>query len=279
MALTTASVNEAFLPEEIGRLVVQPVLAESVATRVATVEHTSAHVFHLPTVTADPAAAWVAEGAEIPPSDAVFAETAVTFSKLAGLTIISRELAEDSSPAAAKVVGDGIARDIARKLDQAFFGSVAAPAPDGLEDLVGVGTVAAGASYTNLDPFLTAVANAETVGAPVSAFVTSPATALTLAKIRTGTGSNQTLLQAGGDPTKPTQRLIAGVPVYVSPAVTAGVVWAIPADRVFVVLRADTRLEVDRSVYFTSDRVAVKASMRVGFGFAHAAAVIKISTT
>lgn len=72
--------------------------------------------------------------------------------------------------------------------------------------------------------------------------------------------------------------MIGGVPLYVSPAVTTGVVWGIPKDRVVVALRDDTRLEVDRSVFFTSDRVAVKATMRVGFAFPHPAAVIKIST-
>jgi hypothetical protein len=43
----------------------------------------------------------VAEGAEITPSDPKLPELTVTPAKVAGLTIISRELADDSSPAAA----------------------------------------------------------------------------------------------------------------------------------------------------------------------------------
>ena len=42
-------------------------------------------------------------------------------------------------------------------------------------------------------------------------------------------------------------------------------------------IRAGTRIEVDRSVFFTSDRVAVKATMRVGFGFP--APVVKVVRT
>jgi hypothetical protein len=34
--------------------------------------------------------------------------------------------------------------------------------------------------------------------------------------------------------------------------------------------------EADRSVYFTSDRTAVKTTLRVGFGFVHEPAVIKV---
>jgi hypothetical protein len=31
-------------------------------------------------------------------------------------------------------------------------------------------------------------------------------------------------------------------------------------------------------IYFTSDRVAVKATMRIGFGLVHAASVVKVTT-
>ncbi|MEJ7742083.1 MAG: phage major capsid protein [Nocardioidaceae bacterium] len=69
-------------------------------------------------MTADPTAAWVAEGDEIPISDPTLAELTVTPAKVAGLTIVSRELADDSDPAAAYVVGAGLARDIARRVDE-----------------------------------------------------------------------------------------------------------------------------------------------------------------
>jgi HK97 family phage major capsid protein len=67
----------------------------------------------------------VAEGAEITPSDPTLQELVVTPPKVAGLTIVSREMADDSDPAAAQVVGDGLARDIARRIDQAAFAGLA----------------------------------------------------------------------------------------------------------------------------------------------------------
>jgi hypothetical protein len=47
---------------------------------------TSANRYRIPTPTADPTAAWVAEGAEIPISDPTLAELSVTPAKVAGLT-------------------------------------------------------------------------------------------------------------------------------------------------------------------------------------------------
>lgn len=225
---------------------------------------------------ADPTAAWVAEGEEIPASDADLDEELIAPAKLAGLTIVSRELAEDSSPEAQQTVGAGLARDIARKLDAAFFGTkgTGAVQPGGLEDLLGVSAVEG--AFTSTDPFAEALSVAEGAGATVGAFVTDPATALTLSKVKRATGSNEPLL--GSDATAPTRRSVLGLPLLVSPAVTAGTVWAIPQQRVFVVVRSDARIDVDKSVYFTSDRVAVRATMRVGFGFPHPAAVVKVST-
>jgi HK97 family phage major capsid protein len=280
MDMTTANGAVILTPAQVAELLVQPVSTESVAMQVASVVNTGSSVYRIPLVTADPQASWVAEGAEIAPSDAVLSEVEVAPSKVAGLTIITRELAEDSSPEAAQTVGAGLARDIARKVDAAFFGSLASPAPAGLGSLLttagNVQTVAGGA-VTNLDAFAEAQSKAENVGASLTAFVANPTNALALAKLKSGTGSNQPLL--GSDPTQPTRRLIGGVPLYVSADVPAGTIWGIPQDRAVVVIRDDATVETDTSVFFTSDRVAIKATMRVGFGFPHLAGLVKITVT
>lgn len=280
MASTTTTAS-AIVPTETGDLIVQPVIEQSVAMQVATVRRTTTKTLRIPVVTADPTARWVAEGDEITPSDPTLDEIEITAAKVAGLTIISRELADDSSPEAAEVVGEGLARDIARKVDQAFFGNLPSPAPAGLNSLPttagNVQTVDAGADWTNLDPFAEALSKAEQVGAVITAWVTTPAVALKLATLKEGTGSNKPLL--GNDPGAPTRRQILGLPVFVSPDVVTDTVWGIPEDRAVICIREDAEVESDRSVFFTSDRVAVKATMRVGFGFAHRAALVKISVT
>jgi HK97 family phage major capsid protein len=236
---------------------------------------TGSTIYRIPIVSADPTSAWVAEGAEISPSDPTLQELVVTPPKVAGLTIISRELSEDSNPSAQNVVADGLARDIAKRVDQAAFAGLSSPAPAGLTTLSGVQTYINGAAFENLDFAAQAISKAETVGAKVTAFVTSPAVALSLATIKQETGSNQPIL--GVDATSATSRQILGVPLLVSQYVAANTLWAIDMSRVWLVVRSDATIEADNSVYFTSDRVAIKATMRAGFGFVHPASVVKVT--
>jgi hypothetical protein len=54
---------------------------------------------------------------------------------------------------------------------------------------------------------------------------------------------------------------------------------AVKADRRDAAVKADRRdaaVKADRSVFFTSDRVAARATCRVGFGFPHTAALVRI---
>lgn len=278
MTMTTASGNRAFLPAEAHTLIVQPVAKASIALQVAHVVNTPTGVneYRVPIVTNDPTVAWVAEGAEIAPTDATLAEVSSKFHKLAGLTVITRELANDSSPQAAALVGEALARDLARKLDEGYFGSGDGTGnpPLGINGMGGP-TAVVTAGWTNTDPFVEAIYNAEALGATLCAFVASPADAQTMAKVKKAAGSNEPLL--GNDPTQPTRRLVAGVPLLVSPAVPKGVVWGIPTGRTIAVMHEDVSLEFDRSVYFTSDRVAIKATLRCAFLFPHPAAVQKIA--
>ena len=117
---------QAWLPEGFGQLVIQPVQAMSAAIQAigSTQANANSNSYRVPVVKTDPSAAWVAEGEEIPASEQDLDEDADRFHKLAGLTIVSSELANDSNPDAAEQVGLGLARDIARKLHGAFFGSM-----------------------------------------------------------------------------------------------------------------------------------------------------------
>ncbi|WBP92924.1 phage major capsid protein [Mycolicibacterium neoaurum] len=97
---------------------------------------------------------------------------------------------------------------------------------------------------------------------------------LELSKVKKQAGSNEPLL--GYDASQPTQRQVLGIPLIPSPAVAVGDVWAIPQTKALVVLRDDVCLEIDRSRYFESDRVGIKATMRVGVTFPHAAAIVRL---
>lgn len=281
--LTTAHNVSGLLPAEYGALVTEPVRRLSVALHVANVVTTQANTFRIPVLKDDAGAAWVAEGSEITPDDAKFDEIIVTPKKVAGLSILSRELVDDSDPAAHAIVGESLAQSIAHQIDAAFFGASIPNGPDGLLSLVDGETppeplyqvVDTGGAIANLDSFAEALSLAEGVGAQATSFVANPATVLALSKLKRETGSNEPLL--GADPTAPTKRTILGVPLVSSPAVSeAAGVWAIPVARVVVVLREDVRVDVDRSAYFSSDRIGVRATLRVGFGFPSPKSIVRI---
>ncbi|MEU7768828.1 phage major capsid protein [Nocardia sp. NPDC049190] len=274
MALyTSASGIGGLLPEQIHQLIVQPVQRDSVAFQVTTLVGISTHSSKFPIVTADPAAAWTPEGQEITPDDQDFDELEVTPKKVAGLTIVSNELAADSNPSALSIVGAGLVRSIVAKVDAAFFATVTANGPDGIGGTLHQ-NVDIGSGITNTDVFAEAIAKAENVGARLTSFVTHPNTALTLANLKEATGSNKPLL--GPDPSVPGARSILGVPLLTSPYVTGGDIWGIPQDYSYTVLRNNTSLAISDDAYFSSDRVGVRATMRVAFAFPHETAVIRI---
>jgi HK97 family phage major capsid protein len=286
MPLYTSGAAGILSNEEIGDLVVRPVSRLSVAYQVSQVAVIDSHDFRIPLLTADPSASFVAEGAEIPADDAEISELIVTPKKVAALSVISKELATDSlNGSAADVVGQALARDTARAVDAAFFGTITANGPSGLGALAGVSEVDAG-TITTLDAFAEGQSMAETVGAVVIYWVASPNTVLSLANLKQQSGSNLPLLQP--DPTLPGRRQIFGAPLLTSPAVDDHTIFGIPASYVpadpddqsgrlsYVVQAQDASLDVDGSVFFTSDRVAVRTTLRVSFGWPHPAAVVKI---
>jgi HK97 family phage major capsid protein len=282
MASTTTGFAPILTPAQVGDLVIQPLIQQSIAGEVLSAVSIGTHSYRVPLVTADPAASWTAEGAEITATDATLDELDITPSKLAALSVISRELANDSSPAAAQAVGDGIVRDLVRKVDAALFTATTTNGPGGLPGLSGITTVSGPATaYVNVDPFSDAIYTAAQHNGDITAWVTNPATAMALAKVKQYTSGSSNVPLLGADPTMPGRRQILGIPLLTSPSVTTtnNVVWGISKSYGYFVIRQDAEVESDRSVFFTSDRVAIRATMRIGFGFPNPAAIVKIVTT
>ncbi|MFF7552508.1 phage major capsid protein [Streptomyces olivaceus] len=274
--MTLLSADAAGLtPAEYGELVTKPVEALSVAYAVGTKILTKSHSYRIPLLASDVTTGAVAEGAEITPSDADFDELVVVPAKFAGLTIASRELVDDSNPSAADQLGKSIARQIANSVDRALFNSLAAPNPAGFASLTGISTVAAPEAYANLDPFEEAVSLSEAAGGRITSWVTGATAALAVAKLKDTDTSNRALLN--NDLTAEGRRMILGRPVVVSPYVPAGTIYGISHDDFLVVTREDTRLDVDHSAYFSSDRVGVRGTMRVAFAMPVPATHVRIT--
>jgi hypothetical protein len=55
-------------------------------------------------------------------------------------------------------------------------------------------------------------------------------------------------------------------------------VWLVAQSKSFVVMGSNTSAISDTSAFFSSDRTAIRATMRVSFGWPHQAAVVRIGT-
>lgn len=278
MAIATTGTLVALTSQDATALFVKPVegMALALNPAVSTIFRSREVETHIPVVLTDAGAAWTAEGDQIVASDADVDEIIVQPRKVAGITIVSNEAAADTSPQATSVVGDGLARSCAAKIDAAFFQQLAAPAPAGLASLTTMGTATAAKDFADgTDAFERAVAIAEGVGANITAFIAGPVDALSLATLREGSSGKRNLLQA--DPTRPTQRTISGRPLLVSRFLAPGTIWAVDATRVISVVRQDADVQASKDAAFDRDSVAVRATMRVGWGFPHPEALVKIT--
>lgn len=277
MSLLTTGAAGILSPEEVAQLVVEPLSQKSVCLQTSTVVPLASGTLRVPIVTADVSAAWTQEGEEISPSLPGIDEIDIVPAKLASITPVSTELAEDSSPEATALVMDSVTRDLQLKIDAAWLGNAIQYGPSGLLS-VGTATPIPSGGFVNLDPFYEAQSEAEALGATITAWITSPATALQLAQLKVATDWNQPLLVTGADSTGKPQRTIGGVPVWVSRGCSAGVVWGIDKSRVITAMRRDVDVRVSDQAYFTSDRLAVRATLRCSFGFPHGASIMRIGS-
>ncbi len=270
----------ALTPEQRAELIVTPLERDSLALRATRVLPTTRDAIQIPMLTEDVPTDFVAEGAELPTGEPVVNEATLTPTKIAALTVISSELAEDSEPAAVELIGQSIARSIRLKLDQAFLlaASGGLPSPG----------VLTGSSYTdggqlgdNLDGISDAIGSVESASGQATAIVMNPQTWGRLAKLKVlASDSNQPLLGVGESGVNQAQvRTLFGVPVYVDHAVAAEVIGVWDSSAVATALRRDVKVETDASRYFDSDSVAVRATLRADWKVLDPARVVKLDAT
>jgi HK97 family phage major capsid protein len=143
-----------------------------------------------------PTPGWRKEGAALPTSDMTFGPIKVSAKTLGVMVEMTVELVEDA-PTVEQVVNNAIGQALALELDRvAFFGN-GTDEPLGLDGQADINTVsmgANGATPTDYDPFIDAIAAVETLNGSPSAAVYSPRTANTLRKLKTGLSGDKTTL-------------------------------------------------------------------------------------
>ena len=251
----------------------------------ARVIRTERDAVHIPHITADPTAAFVAEAGTIAPSDPGYEDIVATPRKIATLQVISNELIADSNPDVVELLSMQVARALALKFDWAAFeGSGTAPEIRGMKNVAGITLDATlAAAPTNLDVFATAIATLAGFNAKASAIVMHPRTWGTLIKLKEGTANNNKPLLLDTAGSGPSGSLY-GVPVYLSSqlSITEGAgaessAYVYDASQVVAVFRQDTSIVLDRSRLFNTDQSELRAILRADFSAPNPKAIVRIS--
>lgn len=298
---TTDPTGVALTPQEFGKVFLTMLIPQSVGLSSGfQVLQTDRDSLYLPAPRSDVQAAWTAEAAEIAVSDPTADSVVAVPRKLASLTYVSNEAFDDSEPGIGDLVMESIARQMSLKLDLGFFeGTGTAPVIRGLKNVAGIQSVsmgANGAALTNLDPVADALGMLREVDAVGSAVVMHPRTWRQLTKLKEqASGSNKPLLaESAGSPTGavggPSRGdsvgSVYGVPVWLSSqlainetqgtATAASSIYVYEANQVYAVMRNGTTINVDPSVKFSSDQVAIRGKLRADMVVPYPKSVVRI---
>lgn len=209
----------------------------------------------------DDEAQFSAEAEVIPESDPVLSEALVHTAKITQLVCLSMEqYFQDGTNVRLE---SSLKRAITKKANEAFLAQVAPTAPAvapvaGLLNTTGV--VAGDEVATNLDPIVDLIAELEANGATPSLIVLDPVGWAAIRKLKTATGSNESLVGAGvGDAV---QQLLDRR-VIVSPSMTVGTGLIIDPTEV-ISAYGDINLSTSTDAYFASDSIGIRATWRIG---------------
>lgn len=267
---------EAFALDVLG-VAPEPTIPQSIlilaTTKAGEVEGDEVFV-RVPAINLDADTGFVPEGDDIPESDPDLSELVLATGKIAVLVRISRE--QLAQPAVQDVVTAEIKRSVLKKVDWALLQQPApvAPAtfpPAGLiSHAVDGGTVA-----DNLDAVIDAVASIEALGGACTNIIAAPDAWASLSKLKDEDTSNRSLIGAG---VESAQRTLLSIPINVTSAMPDGRILAVDKSKT---LSAYGTIRVSRSehVYFSSDSLAMRATLRFGAGFTQSGAGVVLAVT
>lgn len=276
MTETRAKHPELLPAADVAALITLPTVNASVAGAVATQTTIKAPSLRIPMLTDLPVAAVVPEGSEYPMSTAGFGEVVVIPPKIGVADDVTREFANDSDPAATTVFANSLAASLAIRVDRGFLGTEPVVGLPGLEQIPAT-VIDAGKNWLNLDALIDGMAAAEAAGTSIDSWIMNPADKTALRKIKVTAGSVQTLISP--DQQSANVTTVLGVPIYATPHCPAGTIYGVPRNRVHLVIREAAEVLTDSSLFFLSDRIAIKASVRIGWVVTDPKAVARIKIT
>lgn len=216
---------------------------------------------------------FVAEGEPIEEADPAYSEVVIHSGKVATLARVSQEQMYGQN--AAELVTSSMRRALTAKANTAFVAQ-AAPTPPATNPpggLLSLDHTVGGIVDTNLDDVVGAVSTIEAAGGSATHIIASPGAWASVSRIKTGTGSEESLIGAG---TAAPQRSLLGVPVLVTPAMPAGTLLVVDRSAILSAY-GDVRLAISQDVYFATDSIGVRLTFRFGQKLVDPARVVELT--
>lgn len=276
MAATTTTAA-ALIPEDVARLLVQPLEAASVVLAAGPVIFDTSRPLAVPRLVGSDAPAFVAEGAQIPEVDLDFDDVNLMPTNRKGIKAISK-ITEESLRASVVALDAAVqarlVADNARTLDTALFsGTGAADTITGL--LHQPDTLAGDLDLTDYDSMFDAIGlwMAAEVDPTRGRFYVNPADWTTLRKTKSTDGR----YLAQPDPTVAGQRSIDGIGVTITSRIPAGTVALIDMGMVAVARDQAATVQILRERYADTGHVGIKVTSRWDLGLLHPEAVLLLT--
>jgi HK97 family phage major capsid protein len=222
----------------------------------------------------DADAQFTAEGGDIPEAEPSLSEVLVHTGKVTLLVKVSRE--QYNQNGTANMLSESARRAVLKKANEAYLSQVIPTSPNvtppaGILNIPGIQD--GGEVATNLDALADAFTLVETAGGTVTHILAAPDSWGALRKLKTGTGSNLSLLGAGTDDA---EKRILNTPVYTSNAVPSGRLALIDSSAI-VSAAGEVQVAVSEHAYFGSDSIALRVTFRFGQNVVRPERVVKLS--
>ncbi|MEV0851479.1 phage major capsid protein [Nocardia fluminea] len=201
------------------------------------------------------------EGAAIPEADPDLSEALIHTRKITQLVRLSRE--QYAQNGTAEQLATSVSRAVTKKANLAYVAQVAPtlPAVAPVAGLVNVSGIVAGDAVTgSLDALVDLIAELQANDATPTHLILDPLGWAELRKLKTATGSNQSLIGAGVEDAALT---LLGLPVIVSNVMPAST--GLVVDKTAVISAAGSILiATSTDAYFGSDSIGLRATWRIG---------------
>lgn len=216
---------------------------------------------HVPFVAADPQAGIVAEGDEIAPADARLAQLSFRTTKVALISRVTNETATYSRTL--DMLVESSQRAVTNTVDSIFLNG--SPEHEGIVGLLeGPELVTATPITDTLDPMLDVLGGIGDNGGSPTELIMSYGTWGKLLKLKAGDGTpliSRTVASAA-------EPSLFGLPVYVNSQMPANTILVNDANEVYASAGQAT-VATSNSYFFGSDSLALRVTMRVGWGVIH----------